>query len=243
MARLIPDSWQLPPALRERVGTRPGRQRALFHDGHALLLLHKVPEAHARDRQAVVFWRSPQREWRAAPGRDGFATLRDHVESFHDAVEALDDRIEAARGANDFFEALRTARPLLRATRNLHAVLSQLKDSCAEDGEILALRDRAYETERLADLAVGEAEAGMQFTMALRGEEQARLSERIAKESHRLNLIAALFMPITALGAVLGMNLENGLEALPEPLTFWLFVAGAFGAGLAVQRVVRIKQG
>ena len=72
----------------------------------------------------------------------------------------------------------------------------------------------------------------MQYTIAQHTEEQADLSERIAKESHRLNLVAAVALPITAIGSVLGMNLKNGLEGLPEPLSFWCIVASLVLLGL-----------
>jgi Mg2+ and Co2+ transporter CorA len=104
---------------------------------------------------------------------------------------------------------------------------------------VLAARDRAYELERLAENVSDDAEDGMQHTIAEHTEEQAVLSERIAKESHRLNLLAAVALPITAIGSVLGMNLENGLEGLPEPLSFWVIVAGLFVIGFFIRSRVQ----
>ncbi|GAB4208262.1 MAG: hypothetical protein OHK0013_26570 [Sandaracinaceae bacterium] len=239
MAKIVPDTWPVPPELRSRVGTRVGRQRLLTHEGHCLLVLHQLPEPGERTRQAAIFWRSPEGAWRCFPGRDTFGTLKDHVERLADELEKLDDRVEQAHKATDFLEIIRIARPLQRYTRNLHLALGQLRDALPDDGEVLALRDRAYELERLVDGICDDADNGMQYTIAQHTEEQAALSERIAKETHRLNLLAAVAMPITAVGSILGMNLLNGLEELPEPISFWTIVAVTFAFGFFLRSRVQ----
>lgn len=240
--RILPDVWNVPKPLRDRVGTRAGRQRLMTHEGHALVLLHRVPEAGTRERHASVFWRDPEGGWRCAPGRDGAATLRGHVETFGEAIERLDDELESAARASDYFEVLRTARPVQRAVRNMNAVLQQLRELVPTDADVLAIRDRAYELERSADLLVDDAHNGLQLVAAQRAEEQAALSERIATQTHRLNLLAALFLPTTALGAILGMNLQSGLEPLPEPLTFWALVALALAVGVLMRSLVARRE-
>ena len=43
-AMIIPPTWSLPEAIRVRLGqTTYGRQRAMFEEGHLLLVLHKPP--------------------------------------------------------------------------------------------------------------------------------------------------------------------------------------------------------
>lgn len=239
MRKIVPDYWPLPDALRQRLGDRAGRQRCLLDGGHAVLVLHKVPKANDRARQAVVFWRSPDGTWRADPGTDAIVSLREHVESYAAVLEELDERIEQAHRATEFFAILKRAQPLQRATRNMHAAIGQLKEQCAGDAELLAIRDRAYELERLADSIAMDAENGMEFTVAQHAEEQAELSLKIASETHRLNLLAAVCLPVTALGAVLGMNLTNGLEGAPQPLTFWAVVVAAFAVGYYLRHRVQ----
>ena len=242
MRKIVPDYWPLPDALRQRLGDRAGRQRCLLDGGHAVLVLHKVPKANDRSRHAVVFWRSPAGEWRADPGTDSIESLRDHVESYATVLEELDERIEHAHRATEFFAILKRAQPMLRATRNMHAAINQLKEQCVGDADLLAIRDRAYDLERLADSIAMDAENGMEFTVAQHAEEQAELSVKIASESHRLNLLAAVCLPVTALGAVLGMNLQNGLEGAPEPITFWAIVLGAFGFGYYLRHRVQVAR-
>ena len=239
MAKIIPDTWQVPTHLRERVGTRVGRQRAMVEGKHCLLLLHQLPKHNERERAAIAFWRSDTGAWRCFPGRDHIQTLKDHVEAVAKTLDELDDKLEVAEKATDFLALIKLARPLHRFTRNMHLALQNVRDAFPEDLEILALRDRAYELERLAETISDDTENGMQYTIAQHTEEQADLSERIAKESHRLNTLAAVALPITAIGSVLGMNLTNGLEELPEPISFWCIVFGLFLLGMFLRSRVR----
>lgn len=242
MRKIVPDYWPLPESLRQRLGERAGRQRALFDGGHAVLVLHRVPRVHERTRQAVVFWRSPEGEWRSDPGKDSIESLREHVETYAAALEELEERVENAKRATEYFAILQRAHPLMRATRNMYNAIAQLKEQCANTAqaeELIAIRDRAYELERLAEFATADAENGMEFMVAQHAEETADISVRIAAETHRLNLLAAICLPVTALGAILGMNLENGLEHTPQPLTFWLIVVAAFAFGYFLRHRVQ----
>jgi Mg2+ and Co2+ transporter CorA len=51
---------------------------------------------------------------------------------------------------------------------------------------------------------------------------------------HRLNILAAIFFPLTAIASLFGMNLRSGLEASPT-WVFWV----VFLAGIVVGMVVR----
>ncbi|MBK8697661.1 MAG: hypothetical protein IPN17_36780 [Deltaproteobacteria bacterium] len=44
MAQVIPDAWQVPARIRQRVGVQAGRQRAIVEEGHLLLILHELPK-------------------------------------------------------------------------------------------------------------------------------------------------------------------------------------------------------
>lgn len=243
MRKIVPDYWALPDNLRKRLGDRAGRQRVVAEAGHAVLVLHRVPRAHERTRHPVVFWRKPTGEWNVDPGTDSIQSLIEHVESYAEALEELEERIEHAKRATEFFTILQRAQPLVRATRNMHAAINQLKELCATTPlieELVGVRDRAYELERWADFVAADAENGMEFMVAQHAEETADLSVRIASETHRLNLLAAVCLPVTALGAILGMNLTSGLEMLPQPVVFWVIVAAAFGFGYYLR--TRVQQ-
>lgn len=239
MPKILPDGWALPEVLRARVGTSVGRQRAMLHEGHALLLLHQPPEAGERARRATALWRDPQGEWRGAPGPSGRLALRAHLDAYQARLEELDARLAAAATARARFELLRESRPLARAARNLHAVLQEARTAMPSDADVLAARDRAYDLERETSALLDEAGAALQLGLAEDAEDEARASARIAVETHRLNLLAAVCLPFSALGAMLGMNVETGLEHVPGPGLFLGILATGLAIGLGLQAWIR----
>jgi hypothetical protein len=236
MAKVIPGTWEVPERFRERVGAQAGRPRAMVHDGHLLLLLHDVPKPSDPTRRSLVFWRSPAGAWKASDtvrgaGREGLTKL---VEAHLAASLALDAKLDRAKRAADYFEVLQESSPLLRAARQLHRALQEAREG-VNDKELIVLRDVAGEAERTAELVHGDAESGLGFTAAQQAEEQAALQTRIAKSGHRLNLLVALFMPVSALGAMFGMNFKHGLESTAAPWLFWGAIVGAFVVGFVVR--------
>ena len=78
---MIPDHWNLPPSLRERLGREAGPQRMMLEEGHLLLVLHKLPKAGETQRHGIMFWRSPAGAWAASEG-EGLAGLTAHFGTF-----------------------------------------------------------------------------------------------------------------------------------------------------------------
>jgi Mg2+ and Co2+ transporter CorA len=84
----------------------------------------------------------------------------------------------------------------------------------------------------------GDAENALDFFIeAKQAEEQTALARRATEAQHRLNMVAALFLPITAVGSVLGLNLHNGFENV-GPATFWVVCVVAFATGFVVRALV-----
>jgi Mg2+ and Co2+ transporter CorA len=71
------------------------------------------------------------------------------------------------------------------------------------------------------------------FGTAREAEEQARLSKEAVRASHRLNILAALFFPLTAIASIFGMQLWHGLDER-SPAMFWIIfaVGAALGFGM-----------
>ena len=236
MPKVIPHNWAVPDRFRARLGTHAGKQRAMVHEGHLLLILHALPVPGDITRKAVLFWRSPDGVWKAAgAAKGGIAGLRGHVESFMHAIAELEDRGEKATHAADYFAVLHAVAPMLRASRNLHKTLQAAREAIPDDVDLISLRDHAYEVERTAEIVHGDAKSGLDFMIAERAEEQAQIGTRIAVSSHRLNLVAALFFPITALGGIFGMNFVHGFEASFAPWLFWIVVIVAFVFGFTLR--------
>src|SRR4029450_3368484 len=96
---------------------------------------------------------------------------------------------------------------------------------------IIARRDLASAIERAAEIAHADAKSGLEFAIAHQAEEQSRMQQHIARSSHKLNLIPALFLPIPAVGTIFGVNLRHGMEDTYAPFLFWGLLAGAFLLG------------
>lgn len=236
-ASVLPKGWHVPEKIAQRFGTHAGRQRAMVHDGHLVLVTHDVPTPGDVERVAVLYWRAPDGTWKSSD-KGGLTSLRDLVDRYKKRVNELETRVEEARRASDYFEVLTAAAPVLRASRHLHKTLQDARDAIG-DRDIIALRDAAGDVERTAEILQTDAKSGLDYTAARRAEELSETSDRIARSSYRLNLIAALFLPISALGSIFGVNLKSGLEGIDSPFLFWAFVAAAFGVGFLVRAAVR----
>lgn len=234
MIQVVPEAWAVPERFRKRIGTQAGRQRAMLDSGHLLLILHALPKPDTPDRGARLFWRSPEGEWRATESRgNGLSALKQHLETFREFIQDLDDKIDHARDASSLYQLRRAAAPVLRATRNLHKALQEARDG-VEDKDVISLRDLAGDLERNAELVVTDAGNALEYVEAKAAEEQSAFAKKSADAQHRLNLLAALFFPATALGAILGTNLRSGLEGGP-PWLFWMVFVFAFAVGFAVR--------
>ncbi len=237
MSNPIPHNWDLPQGFRDRFGARAGRQRVMSADGHVLIVLHEVPSPAEPDvRNARLFWRKPDGSWRSTGSNaTSIAGLRAHLEEFDTAADGLEARADKAVVAQDWFDVLYHSAPLLRTARNLSKALQEARELVKTDRELIGLRDQAQEVERTVELIHGHARDGLDFTVARNAEDNARNSLHVSEAGHRLNLIAALFLPITALGSLLGMNLEHGFEKWEAPWAFWVVAGAAFLLGMVVR--------
>ncbi len=246
---IIPSGWDLPAALRARVGQGSGRQRAIVDDGHLLIVLHRVPAAKSNAREGVLFWRAPPvapqangmpgqmpvAEWRSTAAKDGLPSMRLHLDEYERAIAELETRYESADNARDLFEVLEAVAPITRGSTNLGNALQSALDQMPAAVELLPLREQSGDFERAAELLQGDAKNALDYQIARGNEESARLANEAAKSGQRLNIIAAITLPITALSGVFGMNLPNGLENAP-PILFWVVfgVGATFGVALSL---------
>ncbi len=241
MKTLIPSQWTVPKQFRERVGERAGRQRQMTFEGHLLLVLHGVPEAGNPERTARLFWRDKTGAWKSAGQGTGVGPLRTHVTEFEEAIDRQENRLRAATTATDYFEVLKAATPLHRTSRNLLRTLQEAREAI-DDRELINLRDRAGEIERASELLVAEARDGLDFTSAQQAEAQAKVSLLLARDGHKLNTIAAVFLPITALASIFSMTLRSGLETWFSPWLFWVIVGAGVLLGFTMKARVAPRE-
>jgi len=232
---VLPHEWDVPEVFRERLGEAAGRQRTMEADGHLLLVLHRVPTPGESRREGALFWRGPTGEWHNTGRGTGIGGLRHHVEEFARAAEQLEDDLDSADAAADYYRVLQAAAPLHRTASHLLAVLQSAREIAQDDRDLIVLRDRAGEVERAADLLHADAVHGMDYCIAQRSEEITRINLRLTETANRINAMAALFLPLSAIAAIFGMNLPHGLGGVTSPVLFWAIFAVGLGLGVVLQ--------
>ncbi|NJM64814.1 MAG: hypothetical protein HC851_03655 [Acaryochloris sp. RU_4_1] len=231
----LPANWQLPEEIKRRFGQKgAGKQRAMLGQGHLLLVLHRVPQPGSRQRQGIFFWRQPQGTWKCSEGGDGLPRLQKHLQDYSKAEQRLSQDYSKAEGAEDFFEILETLTPLCRAAKNMLDTLQAARQAVADDRDLIDLRDWVEDIDRILDLLYTDVKNALEFDLAKRAEEQTRLSLESVRTAQRLNLLAAVFLPLTALSSLFGMNLSNNLEN--SPIGFWLILGLGILLGTLTQR-------
>lgn len=229
----IPKSWELPESIRKRLGDAAGRQRLMDEDGHLLFILHQPPEPEDNEvRKPVLIWGQPTGEWKSSPDGGGLAALDAHMENYSKSIHALDAAVEGAKTPRQYFDVMKHVNPLLRATRNMLAVLQEARDARPDERRLINFRDRAVDLERAIDLVATDAKDGMEFALAENTEEQSRFAHEAAMEARKLNRLAAFFFPLATLVAVFGMSPPSEVIQMPG---FWLVIAAGIVAGLLIR--------
>jgi Mg2+ and Co2+ transporter CorA len=211
----------------------------MVHDGRLLLVLHAPPGPDPRVREGRFFWRDVAGRWTpdgSTPAQPGVGQL---LTQFENNIADLQSAEDAADTAREYFDLLNRLNPLVRTTRNLQKALQEAREAEPNDRELLLWRDRADTLVRSAELLLADANNALDFAVAQRAEEEVEANRRVATASHRLNVMAAFFLPLATLAAVLGMNLKHGLEkwdiaSAPWPTFGVLAVGVVFGALLAL---------
>ena len=219
---IIPPTWQLPEAIRIRLGqTTYGRQRAIVEEGHLLLVLHKPPGPGDGKREGVLFWRSPANEWHWSRGATGAKALKRHVQSYAELEAKLVKDHSEAKTTDALFDLVEVLTPLTRAARNMYSALQTAREAIESDAFLIETRDFAYEVDRNLDLLLEDVRNAIQQRTAHEAEQQSRSAREALRASHRLNVLAALFFPLTALASLFGMQLTHGLNER-NPIVFWV---------------------
>jgi hypothetical protein len=235
---VLPTTWKVPDVFRTRLGESAGRQRSMAADGHLLIVLHELPKATEHERTGRLFWREPDGQWKSNSQGAGIQALKRHLAEYADEVARLERQLDEAASAGEYFAVLQAVSPVYRAARNMHAALQQARELIPADRDLVLMRDRAVEIERAAELVHGDAKNGLDFTVARQSEEQAQRSYEMAVSAHRLNVLAAIFLPVATLSAIFGMNLEHGLAIQDNPAIFWIVLAAGFVVGVLLTGVI-----
>lgn len=236
----IPPGWDLPLEIRSQFGDRSGRQRAIFSDGHLVLVVHEIPGERTRHRDGVYFWRQPSGEWRSTARGQAKPALAKLIEAYEAEITRLEELHELGTSAKQIFNVLERLGPLNRAIRNFSDALHrahELLNLEQSSQDFQSFADHASDVARSGELLHHDARNALDFHIALQGEIQAKHSREVEKATHRLNTLATVFLPVTAVASVFGMNLHSGLEEAPTWM-FWAILVGSVVAGLLVSEVL-----
>lgn len=232
---ITPSNWKLPEAISKRLGQNTyGRQRTIFEEGQLLIVLHKPPGPDQAFREGVLFWRNTEGAWHCSTGGPGMGALKNHVQAYSELDAKLTRDYEHATTAQQLFDLVEALTPLTRAARNLHQALQSAREAVKEDTGLIDARDLAYEVDRNMDLLLQDCRNAIDFMTARESAEQARLSKEALHASHRLNILAALFLPLTALTSLFGMNFSHGMDEKSSTL-FWAIFAFGIVLGLVMK--------
>lgn len=234
----LPEMWNVPPIFRDRVRESVGRQRAMFADGHLLLVLHEPPRADEMQRRPRFFWRSPDGNWQSSTLGPGIGALQKHLAEYRDAIDKLDEAEERADRASEYFSLLRHLAPLHRAAGNMHNTLQEARQMVRDDSDLIVCRDQAYHVYRAIELLQGDAKIGLDCAIARRAEEQAESGHKMSLAAHRLNILAAIFFPIVTVASIFGMNLGHGFRDSLDPWLFWILVASGVASGFFLRSAI-----
>ncbi|MBL9152136.1 MAG: magnesium transporter CorA family protein [Verrucomicrobiales bacterium] len=240
---VIPKTWTaLPESIRVRLGREAGPQRAMLEEGHLLVIIHLVPKPDRPTRQPALFWRQPSGEWRSSTDGPGVRSIADVIRVYDETLERLDDEENRAQDARTYHRVLEELAPVLRASRGLHRALQQARDLVKSERDLINYRDQAATIERNAELLLQDAQFGLDFIAAKQAEAQAVQAKSQAAAAHRLNLLAALFLPLTTIASVYGMSVP--LPGTSSPGIFWTIcgIGAALGLGLSLA-IVKSRRG
>ena len=232
-------NWNLPDAIVRRLGPDTyGRQRVIHEGDDLLIILHSVPQADSKERDHKVFWlRGEDGQWLCNGASNGEFQLRALVQAYRDKLNQLEALDEGANSSDQLFAIMEPLVPVYRASVNLHVTLQAAREACRHDKLLLEVRDRAYEQQRRYEILLTDTKTALDYRIAKNAEFQAVKAQEAVDAQHRLNILAAIFFPLTALATIFGMNLVHGMEE-GSPIIFWsVFVAG-IALGLFMKRWV-----
>jgi Mg2+ and Co2+ transporter CorA len=210
----------------------------MIADGHLVLVLHQIPEANGVDRKASLFWRNPEGAWQSH-GTEfrGNTALLSFLRLYKQRLLELEQQESTAASASDYHAVLEHSLPILRATRGIHRSLQEAREKLPDVQELITTRDEGAALERTAELLVQDAQFGLNYIAARQAEKQSESAQHMATTAHKLNVLAAFFLPLTAITSLFGMEIKSGLQSSPE--VFYGILGGSLLIGVIIALFLR----
>jgi F0F1-type ATP synthase assembly protein I len=212
----------------------------MVSEEHLLIVAHQVPEHDEARRRGVLFWRDPTGDWKASNGEPGKAALGMHLDRFSQSIEKLEADELHAEQTHEFLPILDTLVPIMRTVKNLLAALEEARKAVPKDRALIDIRDRSYDLTRQAELLYEDVKNSMDVAMIRKADVQAKAAQQMAAATHRLNVLAAIFLPIATLGAALGTTLTDNWSWSQNPIGFVIFLIIGVALGAIVASFVNL---
>ncbi|MCH2174448.1 MAG: CorA family divalent cation transporter [Lentisphaeria bacterium] len=236
MKRLnLPISWKLPVGIKQHLGGGAGKQRVIHSDGQILMILHKLPEIGKNSRVGVLFFKDEKGQWNSDQKQSPEHAMKRLIKEYNSAILNLEEGADHAHTAQDYFDIQHQLVPICRAVRNLKATMLKAHDLAPECEFITQYLDDAEDLDRISDILRIDVRNAADYSMAKQAEEQSRKSDEISLSAHKLNMLVATFLPVTAIAAIFGMNLKTGLEHFNSPFLFWGLMLCSMAIGFIVK--------
>ena len=232
----LPAIWDLPQEIRHRVSKHQGRQRAMEAEGHILFILYRVPQPRTNERHVVYLWRKPDGTWEFSERGTGINALSGLLQEYEQVVEEMESRQESAKLPEHWYAIVERIGPVQRAIQQMYVTLQEARRTIPDLEQQAALQgpcDQASNLVRGCDQLLADAKISMDFFATKQSYIQSLVSRDQARAAFRLNILAALFLPLGTIAAVFGMNLQHGLEA-QSSWFFWGIFAAGITAGVAI---------
>ena len=146
--------------------------------------------------------------------------LEDRVVSYEEAVES-GKAGNLRRQVSELRRQTAMVRRFVAPLREALETLSRLSDDMFEGKWSFALRDQADRITR----SVEDLDLVRERLHVIQEELLNRISQEQNDRMYLFSVIAAIFLPITFISGMFGMN-TAGLPGLEHPLAFWMVVAG-----------------
>lgn len=228
-------SWNLPPELEARLSYDSwGPQRTITEADHLLIVLHQPPTPNQRDREHIIFLRTPDGTLLCNGQPNGAEMLAKLMEDYRAVYQSCEEQYEETNDAKSILTLMERLNPLNRASTNLLATMESAREVHKRDRTLIGARDEANEISRAFDLLVIDAKNALDYQAAKSAEDQAAQATEMADAQHKLNILAAFTFPVMALATLFGMNLPSGLEEAP-PTLFW----ASLGCGAVIGFLIK----
>lgn len=214
----VPDRWELPEKLKARIGKKVGRQRTIHEEGHTVILIHQVPAASEKTRKEACCWIKPDGSMHFHPQADKFDLVFD---GYRKKLNTLDKEYNEANTALQYFNILEEITPVHFAIVRMASALQMARDQLPANRQVLLWRDETFEIQRESEIFQVCTKNALDYHQAKSVEDLSQITFELSKTSHKLNMMATLFVPMMAICGLFGMNVFSGLEDEKHFPLFW----------------------